>query len=259
MARREDIAVFAVSYDQVGTLSEFATDQGVTYPLLADVGSVQIERLGLLNDTIEAERAAWGREMDDRHRRLPYPGTFLLDPDGVVIEKKFERSHRLRQSGSLLIEDLMGEELAPAITSTDAAPGVQAAAWLVEDTFFPGQRLYAHVRLDIDRGLHLYVPPLGEGYVPLRVTIEDLPELTAEETELPPGRPFDIAGLPDQFSVVEGTVDIRVPFYFSDERDEDAELTIKVGYQACDESACFAPEELRLKLPIKYLPIPQPS
>lgn len=259
MAKREDIAVFAISYDPVATLADFASDHGITYPLLADVGSIQIERLGLLNDTIEAERAAWGREMDDRHRRLPYPGTFLLDRDGVVIERKFERSHRLRPSGSLLIEDLMGEELDPAVTSSDAAPGVQAAAWLVEDTFFPGQRLYAHVRLHIDQGLHLYVPPLGEGYVPLRLTIDDLSELTVELPELPTGRPFQIAGLADEFFVVEGTLDIRVPFYFSDERDEDAGLAIKVGYQACDESACFAPEELKLELPIKYLPIPHPS
>lgn len=259
MAPRDDIAVVAVSYDPVSTLTEFAADHGVTYPLLADVGSIQIERIGLLNDTIEAERAAWGREMDDKHRRLPYPGTFLLDRDGVVIEKKFERSHRLRPSGTLLIEDLMGEELDRAVASTDAAPGVRAAAWLVEGGFFPGQRLYAHVRLEIDDGLHVYVPPLGEGYVPLQVTVEELSELTVEAPELPGGRPFEIAGLPEEFFVVEGTVDVRVPFYFSDERDEDATLVVRIGYQACDDTACFAPEELRMELPIEHIPIPHPE
>jgi hypothetical protein len=259
VAGREDIAVVAISYDPVATLAEFAEDHGVTYPLLADVGSVQIKRLGLVNDNIVAERLAWGREMDDKHRDLPYPGTFLLDESGVVIEKKFERSHRLRPSGTVLIEALIGEAPAPAVSGTDAAPGVQGAAWLDETTFFPGQRLYAHVRLQVDPGLHLYVPPIAEGYIPVTVTMAPVPELTVEKAALPEGTPFRVEGLTDEFQVVEGEVDIRVPFYFSDEATDDATLAVRIGYQACTEEVCFAPEELRIDLPIKQLPIPHPE
>ncbi len=242
----------------MSALAGFADEHGVTYPLLADVGSVEIKRLGLLNDTIVEERLAWGMEMDDKHRDLPYPGTFLLDEAGVIIEKKFERSHRRRPSGTVLIEDLMGAQPVPAVSNTDAAPGVQGAAWLDEDSFFPGQSLYAHVRLHIDQGLHLYVPPLADGYLPLRVTIDDLPELTVQPAILPAGDPFRVDGLPEEFWVVEGVVDVRIPFYFSDEGTEDATLTVRVGYQACDEKVCFAPEELQMELPITYVPIPMP-
>ena len=174
-----------------------------------------------------------------------------------MIEKKFDRSHRVRPSGSVLLADLTGEELAPAVSGTAAGPGVGATAWLDEKTFFPGQRLYAHVRIQIDAGLHLYVPPLASGYVPLRVRI-DAPNLTAEPPELPAGRPFRVEGLKEEFFVVEGTVGVKIPFHFSDEATGDATVAVRVGYQACTKSVCFVPEDLRIDLPITFLPIPRP-
>ena len=250
----------AISYDPVQTLARFAKEFDVAYPLLSDEGSVEIKRLGLLNDTIVAERLAWGHsgELPDRQRGLPYPGTFLLDEEGVVIEKKFERSHRLRPSGTVLIHDLMGEQANPGVSGTDAAPGVQAAAWLDEETYFPGQRLYVHVQIQIDPDLHVYVPPLTDEYFPLQITLANIPELTVESIEMPKGEALRVEGLPGEFFVVDGTVDVTIPFYFSDEAEENATLTVEVGYQACNESACFAPEELRIELPITHLSIPMP-
>jgi len=62
----------------------------------------------------------------------------------------------------------------------------------------------------------------------------------------------------EEFSVVEGIVDAKIPFYFSDEAAGDAALVIRIGYQACTDSVCLVPEELRIELPIAYLPIPRP-
>lgn len=257
LADRDEIAVFAVSYDPVETLQRFSDQHGITYDLLADVGSKQMERLGLLNDTIVEERAAWGKEMDEKHENLPYPGTFLLDENGVVIDKKFERTHRLRPSGTVLLADLTDGDVEPAVSATGTAPGMRAAAWLDEDGYYPGQQLNAHVRLEVEEGVHVYVPPLEEGYIPLRVQMSDQPELTAGEPDLPTGEPFTVEGLPEQFFVVEGSLELTIPFYFSDDRNEDAVLAFEIGYQACNENACFAPETITLELPISYKPIPE--
>ena len=51
------IALFAVSYDSVATLSAFADKHGITFPLLADEGSVTIRALGLLNEHLEQQHA----------------------------------------------------------------------------------------------------------------------------------------------------------------------------------------------------------
>jgi len=67
-----------------------------------------------------------------------------------------------------------------------------------------------------------------------------------------------VEGLAETFSVVEGTVNMKVPFYFSDEVTEDATVTVWMAYQACTESVCLVPEQLRIDLPIGYLPIPRP-
>ena len=258
MAEREDVFVVAISYDPVATLARFAGEHEIAYDLLTDPGSVEMERLGMLNSTIVEEVAAWGLEYGARHRRVPYPGVFLLDEEGVIIERKFDRSHRVRPSGSVLIADLTGEELAPAVSGTAAGPGVSVRSWLDEPTFFPAQRLYVHVRIHVEEGVHLYVPPLAEGYVPLQVSVEATPGLTTESFDLPAGRLFRVDGLSETFFVVEGTVDVKVPFYLSDETSDDVTLTVKIGYQACTESLCFGPEELCIDLPIEYLPIPRP-
>lgn len=258
MGEKPEIFVVAISYDPVPNLARFADQHGITYDLLADVGSAEIERLGMLNDTIIEEVGAWGLEYGTRHHRVPFPGVFLLDEAGVIIGKKFDRSHRVRPSGSVLFADLTGQELAPAVSGTAAGPGIGAKAWLDEATFFPAQRLYAHVRIRIEEGLHLYVPPLAEGYVPLRVHVDGRPSLIAEAPELPSGKPFRVEGLGEMFFVVEGTVNVKVPFYFSDEATEDATLTVWIEYQACTDSVCFAPERLRIDLPVGYLPIPRP-
>ena len=248
----------AISYDPVATLARFADEYDITYDLLADVGSVEMERLGMLNTTIVEEVEAWGLEFGARHNRVPFPGVFLLDEEGIVISRKFERSHRVRPSGSVLVADLTGEELPAAVAATTTGPGVGVTAWLDEATFFPAQRLYVHVRIQIDEGLHLYVPPLAEGYVPLRINIEAAQTLTVEPFELPAGKPFHVEGLPETFFVVAGTVEVKVPFYLSDETTGSVTLTVEIGYQACTESVCFVPEELRIDLPIQYLPIPRP-
>lgn len=83
--------------------------------------------------------------------------------------------------------------------------------------------------------------------------------MVAEAFEPPIGTPFRVEGLDEIFSVVEGTVDLKVPFYISDEATGDVRLTVRIGYQACTESLCLAPEELRIDLPLEYLPIPRPS
>lgn len=258
MAERSDIALFAISYDSVSTLARFAAEFGITYDLLADVGSVEIERLGLLNHTIADEVTAWGNELGARHHRIPFPCVFLLDGDGVIVGKKIDRSHRVRSSGTVLLADLTGEELVPSVTAATGGPGLAARAWLTEEAIFPGQRLYAHVRMVVEDGFHLYVPPIATGYTPLRVFIEGSPALSSEAAALPPGRPFRVAGLSEEFVVVDGRVDVRMPFYLSDEVTGDVTLTVVVGYQACTDRECFPPHELRLDLPLGYLPVPKP-
>lgn len=47
--RAKGLGVAAISYDQVPTLTEFASRKQITLPLLSDAGSATITRFGILN------------------------------------------------------------------------------------------------------------------------------------------------------------------------------------------------------------------
>jgi peroxiredoxin len=88
----------AISYDPVDVLSTFASQRKITFPLLSDLGSKTIIAYGLLN-----QEARGGRT-----EGIPYPGTFLLDKDGVIRAKLFRDGYRERHSTEALTRTAEG-------------------------------------------------------------------------------------------------------------------------------------------------------
>jgi peroxiredoxin len=74
-------------------LAEFADKRQITFPLLSDTDSKTINAYGLLNK--EAKRKAEG---------IPYPGTFLIDKDGIIRAKLFVDGYRERHSVNELLK-----------------------------------------------------------------------------------------------------------------------------------------------------------
>ena len=98
------IVLVAISYDDVATLAAFAEKYAITYPLLSDAGSETIRSLGLLNELLEQQQAAYGRPTRAEQHGVPYPGTFVLDERGYIREKHFEQSYRVRPTRSIILE-----------------------------------------------------------------------------------------------------------------------------------------------------------
>lgn len=122
----------AISYDAVEILRGFADKHGIAYTLLSDQGSKIISELGLLNERVNEQHAAYGIAMQDRHRGLPYPGVFLFDEHGRVLQKRFHQSYRERETGAGIIEQGFG------ITSATHGPeahgqsdGVKRTDWVL--------------------------------------------------------------------------------------------------------------------------------
>jgi peroxiredoxin len=83
------LQVVAISYDSVKILSGFAEQKKIAFPLLSDPGSKTIEAYGILNK---------------EGKGIAYPGTYILDKEGVVRAKLFVKGYRERHSTEELLK-----------------------------------------------------------------------------------------------------------------------------------------------------------
>lgn len=239
------MALFTVSYDSIAILRDFAAAHGIGYPLLSDTGSHVMRGLGLINERVQEDHAAYGIAANPRHANLPYPGVFVLDRDGVVVQKRFFESYRERDTGSGLIAQVLGifsEPAAPAV-ATDGAV-VRARAWLDSPTYAFFQRLALTVELDIAPGFHVYGETAQDGLTPLAVRIDPIDGLEVGAAHWP------------RADVHEGRLRGTVPLTFTAAPgDGDHTLGVTVHFQACDDSSCLVPASVRLELPVREAPM----
>ncbi|MBX9579013.1 MAG: peroxiredoxin family protein [Gemmataceae bacterium] len=93
------VKVVGVSYDPVDVLKAFADKQKITFPLLSDPDSKTITAYALKNK--ETVGKTFGKvDLDG----VPYPGTLLVDADGVVRAKLFVDGYKERHSVAELVK-----------------------------------------------------------------------------------------------------------------------------------------------------------
>jgi peroxiredoxin len=244
-------SVLAISYDPVSVLADFARDHGITYPLLSDEGSHTIRRLGLLNQHVAEQQAYYGRGVEARHEGIPYPGIFFLDEDGVVVDRKFELSYRVRPAPDILLADVVQTgEAASAVSARAGAEGVQLLAWTGSATYRPYQKLHLHLIIQLDEGLHIYAPPARASFTPLTVEVAPIENLVVDPIATPESRPLHVEGFAEEFLVHEGKIAVTVPVHI-DANQGDVDLTITVRYQTCTDTTCYPPSALTVALPVR--------
>jgi peroxiredoxin len=89
------IQLIAVSYDPVETLKEYSDKNDIKFPLVSDEGSKTIDAYGIRNTAMD------GR---GRFEGIPYPGTYLLDKDGVIRAKLFLERYQERHTTQALLD-----------------------------------------------------------------------------------------------------------------------------------------------------------
>ncbi len=245
--------VFAISYDPIAMLDKFAREHDITYTLLSDEGSAVIRQLGLLNVHVAEQQAFAGRPVEPHHTGIPYPGLFVLDEAGVIVDKQFEQTHQPRPAPDLVLEQIVGADALQAGVSAEArGPHVQAVAWLAAQTYRPMQRLHLHVALDMGPDLHVYASPSAEGLVPLRVEVEPLEGLSVAAARYPKPHLLTAPLIGEPMLVHAGAVRVTIPLQFAANQGV-ATLKIRVSYQACSNTVCSPPESVDLTLDVQGL------
>ena len=249
--------MFGISYDPVETLRTFAETHRISYPLLSDTDSLAIRQLGLLNRHIAEQQAFYGKPVAERHRGLPYPGSFVLDERGIVVHKKFEQSYRVRPSAPALLEDMVG-----ALISTPDAPaaqdvglaGVQALAWTHSHTYRPLEKVRVHLCVEMPEDIHVYGPRSAGPFIPLNVRIASWDGSEVTGPGLPEEGELDLQSLGETAYVYTGRIcthfDVTTP-----DSHQPVDIEVLVDYQACTDTVCHPPYQLRM--PFHLLPCPQ--
>ena len=95
------VKLYAVSYDDREALAAFAEANRIPFPLLSDADSQVIRAYGLLNTQVRPDEVPF--------YGIPFPGTYVVDESGVVVEKFFPRHIANRESPESVLEGALGE------------------------------------------------------------------------------------------------------------------------------------------------------
>jgi hypothetical protein len=205
------------------------------------------------------QHAASGATIGDHLIGTPYPGAFVLDENGVVVDKRFYLSYRERETGRGLLEAAFG------FPSSDhgaevrlEAPQVVVRAYLDSPTYARAQRLHLVVELALAPDLHVFGPPVPDGFVALATAVEPIEGIAVDVPSLPEPVPYQIAGLDDNFYVYKDRIRLLVPLTFH-EASGDLVIRAEMRYQACSEVECWPPMAQSFELPLKETKLVGPA
>jgi peroxiredoxin len=240
---KSGIGVAGVSYDPVPILADFSKRRGITFPLLSDPGSATIKQYGLLNTTVpETNQQAFG---------IPFPGTFMINPQGVVTSRFFEPAYQERSTVGSILARLGNDVDAPA--TTISSPQIQITSFATDSTVAPGTHFSLVLDVRPAKGVHVYAPGVV-GYKPIGLAIDGQAGLIVRDAQYPPPEDYHFKPLNEHVQVFQR------PFRIVQDVAIDAspqgqaavkDLTVvtihgQLNYQACDDRVCFTPQSVPL-------------
>ena len=246
-----DIAVYALSYDEADALRDFRDAHGITYTLLSDPDSEIIRSFGILNTLIDP--------MDHPWYGIPYPGTYVVNPEGAITHKFFENNLAVRAGPEQLLRAAQGQPL-PESTAGETAPeAVQVSVALDGNTLAPTVQKDLVVRFRVPPGRHVYAEPAPRGSVAIDVVLDENERLVQRPLVRPTSTPHTLAGTGESFQVHHGVFELRLPLTVNGAAGGGAaEINVsgEVRWQSCDDEVCDIPASQRfeLELPVAESP-----
>ena len=263
--RDEGIKLYAISYDDSDAVADFSQAAGIGFTMLSDVDSRVIRQYDVLNTIVQPD--------DIPFYGVPFPGFFLVNEDGLIVDKLFNRHFALREGVESIIDSFLGRivpgDSEPIETFTED-DGIEVTAFLRggggDGVLRIGPRRRLVVRFVMPDGIHIYDDPVPDGMVATQIDIEGPDGLRFEPLESPATAPFALPGVDAPLQVWGGTVDFVVPLFANAalapvvflDPEPSIELKIKVRYQACDDRQCFIPRTrtIELHVPLGIGPMP---
>ena len=267
--RASGLGIVAISYDSEAVLSDFATRRGITFPLLSDDDSATIEAFGILN-TVAAEGIGPNAEdpavkadveqyvsVFGASRMIvgtPYPGTFIVDREGVVTARFFEDFYRERNTTASIMLRL-GTNMNPIAGVEGSTDHLAIKGSQSNPALSVGTKLSLILDITPNPDIHVYAPGADElGYRVVTLTLAPHPHIRVPDTEYPASEIYHFEPLDERVPVYQAPFRILQDIVV--EAHPEAEealaaldlitLTGQLDYQACNDAICFDPVSVPL-------------
>jgi hypothetical protein len=195
---------------------------------------------------------------------IPFPGDYLLAPDGIVRDKRFLPNYEYRPSATALALRNAGGAAAENSVEIDAG-AFSATVTLSADKCFPGQELATALRVGLKPGWHIYGKPLPGNYRATELIFES-PIVGEQSIELPAAKPMLLEALGETLPVYEGEVRATgrlgikwsppMPAKFMEPFGKAIapgpyKIAGTLRFQACSDTVCEPPRAIRFELPLE--------
>jgi len=235
----------------VPVLADFARRRGITFPLLSDAGSATIKRYGLLNTTVDPTNALFG---------YPFPGTLIVDRNGVVTSRFFEDAYEERDTVSSMLVRLGHRVDVPATKVSGTR--LSLVTYATDQIAAPGTHFSLVVDVTPVKGTHVYAPGAAS-YLPVALKVHPQAGVIVRSTTFPRAEDYFFKPLNEHVPVYQRPFRIVQDLMLDPSRGGTAALkdvtTIAIAasfeYQACDDKVCFAPQSLPLTWTIGVKPL----
>ena len=235
-------------------LAAFGDAYGIQFPLLSDAGSKVIRAFGIFNTNIpEDHKMMYG---------IPFPGDFLIGPDGIVRDKLFLPSYEHRASATAIA---MRNGAAGANAVEIESGALSATVSLSSARCFPGQELATGLVIRLKPGWHVYGKPLPSSYRATELIFES-PIIGEQSMELPAAKPMLLQALGETLPVYDGEVratgklEIKwsppMPARFLEPFGKAIapgpyKIAGRLRFQPCSDTVCEPPQEIGFELPLE--------
>ena len=243
--KRQGLGIAVITYDAPQLQADFSNRRGITLPLLSDAGSATIRAFGILNTTVDEQ---------SQNRGIPFPGTFMLDRNGVVIARFFEDAYQERNTVANIMLKLGHSGVERQVTrgTTDH---VKVTTYASDEVVAPGSLFSLVLDVEPRAGMHVYAPG-AEGYKVISLELDANPLLITRPMIYPGSEIYFFKPLNERVPVFQKPFRLTQEVVLSASRDdrltiakmESLTITGRLNYQACNDRICFTPTSL----PVSY-------
>ncbi len=239
--RTAGVRLYALSYDEPDALADYAEAHDTTFTMLSDPDSEVIGSFGILNTLIPPDDHPW--------YGLPFPGSYVINADGIIVAKFFEHNFAIRPGPEQLLAAALGTEF--DVPELEQPPERVSVEVTIEGDSLPmGVTRHIVATFRVPEGQHVYSEPVPEGLVAAAIELDGNAGILSYEPVVPTTSPLTLSGSGDTLAVYEGDVVLRLPVAQNarnmqkDDNGRFVTISGRVRWQACDDAECFLPQSM---------------